>query len=297
MRFEYSVKNNEAVITGGSDIGTSLVIPEMLDGVKVTAVERKAFLGIKGLRSVTVPESVNSIGDWAFAQCIHLREVSIGGAGAGKLGKGVFEGCTRLESLHFDSNVDADSDVMAAMTVHRLEAEYLLRDPDLGTENWYRKWDLALANLLARDDMEGYSDRALCGEEDISYDGIGSVDGELPGESASYIIEQNKNKCYLCLVRLMNAGFLDKDTGTLFKKYLKRHAKGCGNESAWLTVKEDFKDNIEYLKLFIDVTEPDSDAIKDMIADAGNLAELKAYLIGLNADNAGVEGFFDDLLL
>ena len=297
MRFEYTINNGEAVITGANDIGTAVEIPEMIDGLKVIAIERKAFLGTKGLRNVCVPGTVNTIGDWAFAQCIHLREVKIEGAGAGRLGKGVFEGCTRLESLHFDSNANEDCDVLAAMTVHRLEAEYLLRDPDLGNENWYKKWDLALANLLARDDMEGYSDRALCGEEDISYDGVGSVDGELPGESASYIVEQNKNKCYLCLVRLMNAGFLSEDTGTLFKKYLKRHAKGFGNESAWLTIKEDFKDNIEYLKLFIEVTEPDSDAIKDMIADAGNLAELKAYFIGLNAGSAGVDDFFDDLLL
>lgn len=296
MRFNYSVRDGEAVITGPAEYGTVITIPETIDNYPVTSIERKAFLGIKGLRSVEIPASVQKIGDWAFAQCIHLREVTIKGTGEERLGRGVFEGDTRLERIALGEGVSEDCSVILATVIQRLAAEYLLRDSETGSENWYMKWDLALSAFLSQDDLEGYSDKALCGEEDISYDGIGSVDGELLGENYSYIVEKNKNKCYLCLVRLMHPEHLSEKNRKTFADYLKNHEKGIGNESAWLTVKDDFKDNLDTLKLFIEVTNPSPETITAMIEDAGNLAEIKAYLINLNTKNK-TDSFFDDLEL
>lgn len=292
MRINYKLVNNEAVVTGIDNPGSMVLVPDELDGHIVTGIDKKAFLGIKGLRSIEISKNVTQIGDWAFAQCIHLKNVSWGKKV--NLGRGVLEGCERLESVSFG---EAKGAVLAAMTVHRLSAEYLLRDAEMGEENWYVKWDLALSNLLAQDDMEGYSNRALCGEEDVSYDGVGSVDGELPGENAAYIMEQKKNKCFLCLTRIMNDEYISEASRQSFIQYLKRHEKGAGNESAWLTVKEDFKDSIDYLKLFIDVTKPAAETIAAMIEDAGNLAEIKAYLINLSGGGSSVDDFFDDLEL
>ncbi len=292
MRINYKLVNGEATVTGIDAPGSSIIVPGELDGYSVTAIDKKAFLGIKGLRTVEISDKVTQIGDWAFAQCIHLKSISWGKGTS--LGKGVLEGCERLESVNFG---DSQSSVLAAMTVHRLSSEYLLRDSELGEENWYTKWDLALANLLSQDDMEGYSDKALCGEEDISYDGVGSVDGELPGENVTYIIEQNKNKCYLCLIRLMNDMFLSETSRKRFADYLKKHEKGAGNEAAWMTIKEDFKDSLDYLKLFIEITVPSSQTISAMIEDAGNLAEIKAYLINLTGAGNSVDDYFDELEL
>lgn len=296
MRFNYSVKEKEAYITGAAEYAVNIVIPESIDGYPVKGIERKAFLGTKGLRSVIIPGCVDEIGDWAFAQCIHLREVTILGSTSERLGRGVFEGDVRLERISYGGHSSEDSAVILATVIRRLSAEYLLRDTEIGSEGWYTKWDLALSGFLAQDDMEGYSDKALCGEEDISYDGIGSVDGELLGENYSFVVEKNKNKCYLCLIRLMHDEFLSDKNRSVFSAYLKNHEKGKGNESAWLTVKEDFRDNLEILKLFIEVTAPDGDTITKMIEDAGNLAEIKAYLINLRNENK-TDSFFDDLEL
>ena len=46
------------------------------DCLPVRALAKKVFLSKKYLRSVVVPASVESVGDWAFAYCDSLREVT-----------------------------------------------------------------------------------------------------------------------------------------------------------------------------------------------------------------------------
>ena len=44
----------------------SLVIPSEIDGLPVRKIDDNAFLGWEGLKSVTIPESITSIGNYAF---------------------------------------------------------------------------------------------------------------------------------------------------------------------------------------------------------------------------------------
>lgn len=54
-----------------------LVIPDEIDGVKVTAVDDDAFSGCAGLTSVTLPDGLTSIGQLAFRDCTALTSVNI----------------------------------------------------------------------------------------------------------------------------------------------------------------------------------------------------------------------------
>ena len=70
-------------ITGlGAYRDTHVVIPETLDGYRVTGIAGYAFLGKESLISVTVPTSVTTIGLYAFRGCINLTTVYYKGSQA-----------------------------------------------------------------------------------------------------------------------------------------------------------------------------------------------------------------------
>ena len=66
---------------------TDLTIPD-----SVTTIGNYAFRGCSSLTSVTIPDSVTSIGDWAFAYCDSLTSVTIG-KGVSEIGTDAFKNC------------------------------------------------------------------------------------------------------------------------------------------------------------------------------------------------------------
>ena len=61
----------------------------------VTSIAPEAFDQSRGIRSVTIPNSVTNIGDWAFYHSYDLRNVSIG-TGVTSIGDSAFSVCTNL---------------------------------------------------------------------------------------------------------------------------------------------------------------------------------------------------------
>ena len=64
----------------------------------VTSIGEYAFLGCSGLTTVTIGNSVTSIGDWAFSDCSGLTSVTIPNI-VTSIGSGAFYGCTSLTSV------------------------------------------------------------------------------------------------------------------------------------------------------------------------------------------------------
>lgn len=255
-------------------------------------ISKKEYLGTKGLREVILPDTVTEIGDWAFAQCIHLKHFKCGDNVS--FGKNVFEGCAALETIEIGSHHE-DLKFLLAAVVNKLPAPQLLRDTDIGSKAWHSRFDLSLKAYLAQDDIEGYSDRALCGEEDISTDGIGSVDGELLGETESYVKEISKGKCKLALLRIQHDHYLSEAMRDFLKVYITKNSFGKGSSGAWLAIKEDYRDDVDMLKLFLEVIEPSDEDIDAMIEDlGGDFAQAKSYLISQKNKS---EDLFSDLLL
>lgn len=118
-------------ITGCDDTVTEIVIPDSIDGVKVTAVNEFAFQGNEVLASITFPAGMKKIGYGAFISCTKLAkadfsactdELEIDGSAFQndtalssiafpekliKITEYAFYGCSNLTSVSFKSaNVD-----------------------------------------------------------------------------------------------------------------------------------------------------------------------------------------------
>ena len=308
-KIEYQIENNEASIISFNGSVSELIVPEAFyddkkgESYRVTKIQKKSFLGIKGLRSIELPSGIKEVSDWAFSKCIHLNNIRF--TSKPVFGKAVFEGCERLEKIYVnakDINASEEDENLAyllASVVNKFDAGYLLRDDDIGTCEWYRRWDLALKNYLLAEDIDGYDDRALCGEEDISYDGISSVDGELLGDSGDYLNEVGKNKCYLCILRLIHDTNLSINDQDLLKKYILARSYEKERPLAWKMLKEDAGENIELFEKYIEITNPSKDILEKMIKDiSADKANVRAYLIKCSKKDENKEDdFFSQLLL
>ncbi|MBQ4119108.1 MAG: leucine-rich repeat protein [Clostridia bacterium] len=129
--FEYTLKNNEAIILGcDNSIASSagnFIIPRTLDGYPVMGINYGAFSGCKNftsvtipdcvriidgcafkgctnLREVTIPNSVTDIGSYAFEDCSYLLSISIPKS-VKNMGSGVFSGCSRLVNVTIETGV------------------------------------------------------------------------------------------------------------------------------------------------------------------------------------------------
>lgn len=73
--FEYIFGNTgEVTITKYKGNQSNLVIPEEMDGYKVTGIGYMAFYGCEFLVDVEIPITMREIGDLAFSACNNLEK-------------------------------------------------------------------------------------------------------------------------------------------------------------------------------------------------------------------------------
>jgi hypothetical protein len=74
---EYKIEGDTVTITGyNKEVSGELIIPSVIEGNPVTSIGRSAF-SYQSLTSITIPDSVNSIGESAFSTCTSLTSITI----------------------------------------------------------------------------------------------------------------------------------------------------------------------------------------------------------------------------
>ena len=114
IEWEYTVNNGSASIGTGNGSAISqwtsgtISIPSSLGGYSVTSIGADAFYRCM-VTSVTIPDSVTNIGEYAFVDCGRLRSVTIPG-GVTSIGAGAFSGCSGLTSVTIPDSVTSIGD-------------------------------------------------------------------------------------------------------------------------------------------------------------------------------------------
>ena len=109
MELTYKLSNNKEwlAVTGGKDLEGNLVIPS--EGVfegntyPVITIEKEAFRYQLGLTSITIPESVEVIGERAFEECGNVVSVQLLSKNL-RIREFAFAGCKALKEVVFSED-------------------------------------------------------------------------------------------------------------------------------------------------------------------------------------------------
>ena len=94
-------------VTGHSDeLNTEIIIPADLDGCPVRAIDEYVFRECTSLLSITIPNSVTTIGARSFNKCSNLATVKMG-KNVSSIGEHAFEYCTGLYSVTLPNKLES----------------------------------------------------------------------------------------------------------------------------------------------------------------------------------------------
>ena len=112
-QFDYTINNGTVTITGYTGSGGAVTIPAMISGLPVASIGDSAFAFVdwsgsgsncQYIVSVTIPDSVTSIGSSAFYHCSSLTNVTLG-TNVTTVGEAAFSSCSNLTSVTIPASV------------------------------------------------------------------------------------------------------------------------------------------------------------------------------------------------
>ncbi len=119
LEFELNEDGTAYTVVGqGTCEDTELVIPSKYKGVPVTAIADEALKSWIGLTSVTIPKSIKSIGNKAFAYCDDLSEINIAEGGNVTIGNEAFRSCGGLVTVELSEGVTSIGEMAFAYCTH-----------------------------------------------------------------------------------------------------------------------------------------------------------------------------------
>ena len=95
---------NKISITGYNGAGGNIVIPESVEGYRVTEIGEAAFMSRSDLTGVKLAQGIVLIGKEAFSGCTSLRRVKIPDS-VSVIGESAFYGCQALASINIPFGV------------------------------------------------------------------------------------------------------------------------------------------------------------------------------------------------
>lgn len=121
-----------------------LVIPDYINGIKVTSIADNGFRECKSLESITISESVTSIGKYAFYGCSSLEEITIPDS-VTSICDFAFYGCSELTSISIPESVtsigeNAFTDCSALEEININKTEDSISGAPWGASDVVIKW-------------------------------------------------------------------------------------------------------------------------------------------------------------
>lgn len=159
--FVYMLEGKKATIVDTSLTDENLVVPETVDGYKVVAIDSRAF-SKSDFRTITLPDSVTSIGNAAFAWSESLEKVVLP-AKLEEISRSCFSGCESLTEVKFGSKITT-----------------------IGADAFYKCTSLKTINLPSSlEEIKGGAFRKCIALKDINFNNKLEIIGDRAFQSAN----------------------------------------------------------------------------------------------------------------
>ena len=103
----YELSGGEAALVRFAGGANDVTVPDEVSGCAVTSIAQGAFTSAKGLTSVSLPQGLRTVGDYAFAKCTALVQVTFRGESLTSLGEGAFAACHALGEVTLPQGLQA----------------------------------------------------------------------------------------------------------------------------------------------------------------------------------------------
>ncbi len=100
----FYISNGTIAVYEYMEFPDELVIPDVFNGEIVSNIDKEAFYNCASLISISIPNSVTSIGDYAFRDCTSLTSITIPDS-VTSIGDNAFYRCTSLTSITIPNSV------------------------------------------------------------------------------------------------------------------------------------------------------------------------------------------------
>ena len=131
--FDYEIYEGRTIITKYNGNAANVELPAEMEGVPVCEVGFYCFEANYQLESVTLPETVDIIGEGAFMDCASLSQINIP-ANLKEVQRGAFVGCISLSEMTLQSTVTRVQE--EAFTGCEGMYSLTIMNPDLAYESW-----------------------------------------------------------------------------------------------------------------------------------------------------------------
>lgn len=297
---KYEIKDDAVSIASYSGNDEEVVIPETVEGLFVKSIGKKAFMNVRELRTIILPDTIEDLADWCFAYCKSLVRLELPKKDI-RIGHLPFFGDERLQSIYLRNVKGSGDTVYASMpekdrsdigvllaALHSMKnTDHLINLAAAGTPEWFKGLDRRLLEYIDEPDEEGHAELILCGEEFLNC---------TQDEFASM---KRKKKAATAFMRLLHPAGLSDASGERYISYIREHAFGCEHNEAWRFLRDDVGHLKEYYEYYVNSGCLNEDNFVDTLLDLGDKqTEMKAYFLRWKENHKPKENdFFDSLSL
>lgn len=278
---------------------THVIVPGEIAGNPVMVIGAKAFLSCRQVESLTLPDTLGQVEDWAFAHMKGLKDIIFPSKEI-LFGKKVFLGCDGLRRVILTCGGEAVQGWYEGMpfflaSAFRLGMEKIRKNlSDLklagdveGQWQWLASYDEALALYLSRADDYDF-EPAFIGWFDVE---------DVDDQKAGHMTEQKKKKIALVFQRLLYSERMSEQTEKILKEYLVKKEpeqvlelmrdgeSGCGS-------------HVKYFRIWQKIGGFEVYSPKFLLEGLGDAdPEVKGFLLECELEEAAEEDFFRNLEL
>ncbi len=141
--FEYDNEKNCYAVKCVDKTITSCVIPTEYNGLPVKIIRGFGFNDCTQLSSITIPESITTIGNWAFQSCSSLTTITLPNE-VSEIFREAFGNCSNLESIYLPRSLKTIGRNVFPYCLKLKDIYYEGSSTEWGQINKDEEWDLLI---------------------------------------------------------------------------------------------------------------------------------------------------------